>query len=227
MTAFCGGPMILRRSARTPSKTRSAREWWTIGWITRSLASRTCDVLALRAAQECRPYISGVRTGNSPSHFVAYHVLMLRRLLLFLTLLIGVALALALAAWLAVSFVLSAQTDRREAVMKAVNEQVGLDLGDPYSDEEPELRLHAVADDSAAAQAGLRAGDVIRWRSADTLYHRLIERPGGMLLVPVCRAGQPREVIIRVPALTLPAGSAGLLWSDWLDRTPLGCSGVK
>ncbi len=148
---------------------------------------------------------------------------MLRRLLLIGALCIGIALALALAAWLAVSFVLSAQTDRRMAVIEAVNAQVGLDLGDPYSDEEPELRIHAVADGTAAARAGLRAGDIIRWRSADTLYHRLIERPGGMLLVPVCRAGQPHDVIISVPQLTLPDGSDGLLWSDWLDRTPLGC----
>ena len=147
----------------------------------------------------------------------------LSRALLVLGVATGTVLAGFLAIWLGVSFVLSSQAGRRLAVMQVVNAQLGFDLGAPYSPYAERLQVQAVVEGSPAAVAGLRTNDVIRWRSTDTLYKRILDGQGGTVRIPVCRDGAEREVAIAVPSLELPDGSDGLLWADWLDRQPLGC----
>lgn len=124
---------------------------------------------------------------------------------------IGFAVPATTAGWVAARLIAEGSVTRPRLGVRARSESVsGLPVDDPLVDGEPgavrALRVHAVDQDTPAARAGLRSGDVVlavdgaRVRSIDDLQRRLVHAAGRAVPVAVLR-GQERHLLwVTAPA---------------------------
>ena len=105
----------------------------------------------------------------------------------------------------------------RRRIFEDVTSQLGFKHGVRYTNDRKELVIQSVSEGKAFHQAGIREGDVILFRSEDTLFARIVFGQTTTVTIPIRRQGKKMRVVLHVPKLDLREDPEKIHWMTLLD----------
>jgi len=94
-----------------------------------------------------------------------------------------------------------------------VSSQMGFSYATPYEGRDEVFVITRVVPGKPAHSGGLRAGDYVRFRSVDNLYHLLVFNQGKTVSIPIQRGRRRLGIQVRVSELKLLIRPHWLWWT--------------